>query len=125
MHILFGGNLTHPCLSAKATQSRYLFFWLQEVLAQRVEVLRGVCATAGALHASAVSLRRIYAEVLSAGPQLERPRYVVDQMLGHLLCLQLAGVVLAPKHHVALEMVLRQYRTGNIRFISEYPDSAV
>ena len=121
-YVLFSNNLDRPCLNAKAMQSRYIFFFLQDLLSKHIVALREKCETANALHASAVSLRRLYSAVLAAGPQVDRPRYCIDQMLGHLLQYQKAGCICAPKHHVALEMVRRQAQTGNIRFISEYPD---
>lgn len=124
-HVLFSGNMHRPSLSAKAMQSRYLFFFLQELMAEHVGTLSEKCTRAPALHASAVSLRRVYSAILEAGPRMDRPQYCVEQMLGHLKMYQRAKCLCAPKHHIALEMMRRQGETGNVRFISEYPDPSI
>jgi hypothetical protein len=127
--ILLGpGGMDRPSIKAKAMETRFLFYFACELLAEKMPLLRALggrhAERADYLAKAASKLSTFYATINAHGVRLpaEATRAITRDTQAHAVLLRRSGCDLAPKHHQQVEMCKGTARHGNPRFYSTYPD---
>ena len=115
-----GGAIYRPCLRAKGSESRGLFF-------ARAQLRRHVANLGGSgrsLLAACDYLARFYSIMNRNGrviPEAEL-RELVSCVANHNALFMASGGACAPKHHMLMHPARQMRRNGNMRFGSTYID---
>lgn len=127
--ILLGARRLHrPCVSAKAAESKALFYFAHFLLQQCLgEVVAQFMPKAQSLLRASQALHEWYATILNHGFVLpaRASEQLVALALEHNRALICAGVRPAPKHHMFFELSRQSRKLGNPRYYTTYPDETM